>query len=225
MDINDIHLFLQLLENKDVNSYHTPADRDNALHRSQMDVFWKIAPVYGEDAETKAAGDPFQQSYMVTPANSPGGLVTLPSKQAFPSKLNFGRLLSAMAVSYDNKQMKAVYFDIDLVNNDELAKRLMSQLKPVTYDRPVATSDNDGVYQLYPQLPNTAMFTYLALPVKPVWGHTQQGRAITYDPTTSTQLQWNEAYLTKIIDGAIVYLGLNTGDTTLVQFMAQKSAS
>lgn len=225
MNISDLHEFIALLENHQQVAFHSPEEIDNCIHRASMDLFWKFAPVYGDNKEAKTALDPFQQTYQVTPANSPLGLVTLPQGLAFPSVLNFATLLSCMAVSYDNTRLQTVYFDIDMVNNDELAQRLMSQIKPVTRDRPIATSNGNGVYQLYPQQPNTAMFTYLALPVKPVYGYTIVGRKPQYNAGASTQLQWNEAYFTEIINGSLVYLGLNLGDTNLVQFMAQKSAS
>lgn len=225
MDIGDLHDFILFLENKDQDNWHSPQEIDDAIHRSSMDLFWIFAPVYGKDAEAKAALDPFQTEYQVTPANSPGGLVTLPSAQAFPSPLNFARLLSTMVVAYDNTLMRPVYFEIDMVNDDEKADRLMSQLLPVTFDRPIATSKGNGIFQLYPQQPNTAVFTYLAMPVKPRYAYTQIDRVIYYNSSTSTQLQWNEAYYTKIIDKALVYLGINVGDANLVQFMSQKAAS
>lgn len=228
MDIGDLHDFILFLENKTQTAFHTPIEIDNAIHRSSMDLFWAFAPVYGNDEAAKAALDPFVQVYQVTPANSPTGTITLPQGQVFPSALNFARLLSAMAVSYDNTRLEVVYNDIDLVNNDELSKRLKSQLKKVTRDWPIATSGGNGTFQMYPQLPNTAIFTYLSLPVKPVYGYTRtgtQGRNLVYDPGTSTQMQWNESYFSKIIEGAIVYLGLNLGDASLVQFMSQKAAS
>lgn len=225
MDIGDLHDFILFLENKDQDNWHSPQEIDDAIHRSSMDLFWIFAPVYGKDAEAKAALDPFQTEYQVTPANSPGGLVTLPSGQVFPSPLNFARLLSTMVVAYDNTLMRPVYFEIDMVNDDEKADRLMSQLLPVTIDRPIATSKGNGIFQLYPQVPNTAVFTYLAMPVKPRYAYTQIDRVIYYNSAASTQLQWNEAYYTKIIDKALVYLGINVGDANLVQFMSQKAAS
>jgi len=225
MDIGDLHDFIAFLENHQQVAFHSPGEIDNAIHRGSMDLFWQFAPVYGTSKEAKTALDPFTQTYQVTPANSPGGVVTLPSGLAFPSPLNYATLTSAMAVAYDNTLRKTVYFDIDMVNNDELAQRLMSQIKPVTADRPIAISQSNGVYQLYPQQPNTAMFTYLALPVKPVYGYTPGVRKPVYNPSLSTQLQWNEAYYTKIIELAVAYLGINLGDMTLTQFMTQKAGS
>lgn len=232
MDIGELHGFVLLIENKEQTAWHTPVEIDTAIHRSSMDLFWKYAPIYGEDEEAKTALDPFVQSFQVTPANSPAGIITLPQGVAFPSPLNYARLLSAMAVSYDNTQMKTMYFDIDMVNDDELPKRLMSQLKPVTIDRPIAKSTGKGTYQLYPQVPNTALFTYLALPVKPVYGYSQggpaglggAGRVLTYLPGTSTQPQWNDDNFTSIIEKTLVYLGLNMDNDMLVNFMSQKTA-
>lgn len=227
MDIGELHDFLQLLENKAQTSWHTPAEYDLAIHQASKDLFSDKAPRYGEDEQVKAALDPFVQVYQITPANSAAGLVTLPQGLGSASPLNFARILSAVAVSYDNTAMQVVYRDIDMINNDELAKRLSSQLKPVAYSWPVATSNGNGVFQLFPQLPNTATFTYLALPVKPNYAYTRSGaggRVLTYSPGGSTQLQWNDSFFDEIVSRACVPLGLNMDNDKLVAFMNQKSA-
>jgi|SRR5579859_7682112 len=227
IDIGELVDFIQLLENKAQSTWHTPDEIVNSVHQASKDLFSSKAPYYGDDEQVKAALDPFVQTFQVTPANSPAGLVTLPQNQSNASPLNFARLLSAMAVSYDNKLMRPIYRDIDMVNNDEVPKRLMSQLKPVTYDWPVATSNGNGVFQLYPSLPNTCVFTYLAVPVKPVYAYTRSGtggRVITYNPGGSTQLQWNDTFFEDIVSRAVVYLGINMDNDKLVAFMNQKSA-
>lgn len=229
--INDLHRYILFLENKQQVAFHTPSQIDDAIHASQMKLYRKYAPVYGVQEEAKAALDPFRQLFQVTPNNSPLGLVNLPSGQGSTSPLNYGRLLSGMAISYVNTINPATglpygtqYFPIDFVNDDELPTRLSSQLKPVTQARPVATTVGNGVIQLYPQLPNTAVFTYLALPVAPLAFYSQVGRVLTYVEGSSTQLQWNDSYYEDIIGGALVDLGLNLDDETMVAFMAKQTA-
>jgi hypothetical protein len=229
--IDDIHRFVLFLENKQQTSFHSPSQIDDALHVSQMDQYRKYVPIYGSDKNAKAALDPFRQLYQVTPNNSPAGLVSLPSGLGPTSPLNYGSLLSSMAISYNNAINPATgfpygtqYFPIEYVNDDELPTRLASQLKPVTAARPVATTGGNGIIQLYPQQPNTAVFTYLALPQAPSANYTQTGRVLSYNPTTSVQLQWNDTFYNDIINGALIYLGLNLDDQEIVQFMTKQTA-
>jgi hypothetical protein len=229
--IDDLHRYILFLENKQQVAFHTPSQIDDAIHVSQMKLYRKYAPLYGVQEEAKAALDPFRQLFQVTPNNSPVGLVSLPSGLGPTSPLNYGRLLSGMAISYSNAinpqtgfPYGTQYFPIEFVNDDELPTRLQSQLKPVTQGRPVATTVGNGVIQLYPQIPNTAVFTYLALPTAPLAFYSQAGRVLTYIQASSTQLQWNDSYYEDIINGALIDLGLNLDDEGIVAFMAKQTA-
>lgn len=222
MTIDDIHRFILFIIGKDTDGFQSPSEIDDALHRSQLDLFWKYAPVYGKDEESKNACDPFRLIYMVTPGNSPGGQVSLPSGLPQTDPRNYARLLSGMAISYDNVR-GVQYRDIDFVNDDELAKRLSSQVTAVLYTWPIATTVGNGIIQLYPQQPNTAQFTYLGIPVPPLAAYTGSGRNLIYNPSGSTQLQWNESFNTKIISKALFYLGINLDDTEIITLMGQQA--
>jgi hypothetical protein len=213
MNIDNYHQFILYILNKEQTAWMTPAEIDNALHRSQMDAYDYYAPIYGTDETAKKALDPFLTTYFVTPANSPAGLVNLPA--------NFGHLLGGDAISYDNVR-GTQYWPIDFVNNDEFSTRIMSQLIPVTQARPIAKTVGAGVIQLYPQVPNTAQFPYLTIPVPPVAFYTQAGRVLTYVPGSSTQLQWNDSFATKLIKRALYYMGINIEDQTLIQLMGEQ---
>lgn len=229
--IDDYHRFILFIENKQQVAFHTPLQIDDAINRSSIALFWKYAPLYGVQEEAKAALDPFRVLYQVTPNNSPGGLVNLPSELGPASPLNYGRLLSSMAISYNNAinpntgfPYGTQYFPIEFVNDDELPTRLASQLKPVTQSRPIATTAGNGIIQLYPQIPNTAVFTYLAIPVAAQANYSQSGRVLTYLQNSSIQLQWNDSFMNELINGALIYLGLNLDDEAIVQFMAKLTA-
>jgi hypothetical protein len=222
MDIGSIHDFLLLMENKQQVSWHTPTERDQALHRASMDLFWVYCPIYGEDATAKKALDPFVTKFNILGGNSVGGLITLPS--------NFGHLLSGVAVSYNNQVNPATeqpygsqYWPIEFVNDDELPFRLASQIKPISGGRPVAVSAGGGIIQLYPQAPNAGWITYLQIPTPPVYAYTTPGdpRVLVYNSAGSTQLQWNDSFVSKIIQKALVYLGVNMDDPAMIQLMSQ----
>lgn len=225
MTIDDIHRFILLCENKTQTSWHTPAEIDDSLHRGQMDVWWKFCPIYGEDETAKKALDPFILKFPITGGNSVAGLISLPA--------NFGHLLSGTAVSYLNQINPATgqpygtqYWPIEFVNDDEAALRLQSQIKPVSLARPIAVSAGGGVIQLYPAQANAGWITYLQIPAPPVYKYTtpDDPRVLVYD-NTSTQLLWNDSFVTQIIARALIYLGINIDDPAIIQLMSQLSAA
>lgn len=214
MNIGDILDFVWFLENKEQTAWHTPVEITSALHRSQMDLYDRFAPVYGKDETAKKALNPFYTVFQFTPATSPFGLVTLPTG-------TFGHLLSADAISYDNVR-GTQWYPIDIINNDEFSLRMRSQLIPVSYQKPIAKDIGNGVIQLYPQQANTGTVSYLSIPISPLYNYTQSGRVITYVPLNSVQLQWNESFFSAIIKRALFYLGVNIEDQLLIQLMGDQ---
>ncbi len=231
MNIDEFHDRILFLLNKEQTSWATPEEIDNALHLGQIDLFWFYAPLYGKDETAKKACDPFKVKWMITNSNSIAGLITLPDLDPAtgkPTYTTFAHLLSGSIVSYDNtinpvtgQPYGTRRWPLEFVNDDEVDDRLMSQLKPVTIDRPIATTEGGGVIQLYPQVPNVGFITYLAMPMAPVYGYEPNGRDPEYDPNTSTQLEWNPSFDVQLISKALVYLGINMDMDKLVQYMAQ----
>jgi hypothetical protein len=86
---------------------------------------------------------------------------------------------------------------------------------------PIADIVDIGMYDLYPQITHTGTIYFLKRPAVPVYGYTQSGRAITYDPNASTQLEWGEPYLQKVILLAIRYLGINLDSDKLFAYTTE----
>ncbi len=99
----------------------------------------------------------------------------------------------------------------------EWVNAVNSQLRPATLSSPIARDTNDG-FNLFPYATQNGIFTYLRRPATPVLGFTQVGRVVTYNPNTSTQLEWTDSYINDLIARALKYLGLNMSDAELSQF-------
>lgn len=106
---------------------------------------------------------------------------------------------------------------VRFVNEDELPFALTSQLRPVSTSKPIA-KDTSGGFQLYPQSTQTGFYNYLRRPNAPVLGYTQTGRTITYDPNTSTQLEFTDVYINNIIARALKFWGINMAEQDIQQF-------
>jgi hypothetical protein len=104
-----------------------------------------------------------------------------------------------------------------LVTQDELPYALTSQLRTVSTSKPIAKDRSTG-FQLYPQVLQTGFYNYLRRPATPVLGYTQTGRAITYNPNTSTQLEFTDVYINNIIARALKFWGINMAEQDIQQF-------
>jgi hypothetical protein len=107
--------------------------------------------------------------------------------------------------------------NVRFLNEDELALALKSQLRLVSTSNPIAIDASVG-FRLYPAATQTGFYNYLKRPATPVLGFTQSGRNITYDPNTSTQLEFTDVYINNIISRALKFWGINMSEQDIQQF-------
>lgn len=107
--------------------------------------------------------------------------------------------------------------NVRFLNEDELALALKSQLRAVSTSNPIAIDASVG-FRLYPAATQSGFYNYLRRPAAPVLGYTQSGRTITYDPNTSTQLEFTDVYINNIISRALKFWGINMAEQDIQQF-------
>jgi hypothetical protein len=107
--------------------------------------------------------------------------------------------------------------NVRFLNEDELALALKSQLRLVSTSNPIAIDASVG-FRLYPAATQTGFYNYLKRPATPVLGFTQSGRNITYDPNTSTQLEFTDVYINNIMSRALKFWGINMAEQDIQQF-------
>lgn len=217
MNISEIHDFLELLLSQDRAGFTTPAEKDQALDRASLSLFEFYRPVYAKKIEAKEALAPFRKKYDYT-TNGVGEI-------SISTGFDFAHLLAIDAMVNDPNAPSGFNpnrrYAVTFPNEDELADRLNSQTNTPTRTNPCADIVGIGWYNLYPQVVHAGTIYYLKRPNKPVYGYTQVGRQITYNPNTSVQLEWSEPYLNSVIFLAIRYLGLNLDNDKLLQVMTQ----
>lgn len=217
MNISEIHAFMDLITSQERGGFNTPAEKDSALDRASMTMFEFYRPIYAKSIEAKEALAPFRVKYDYTTDGE--GQITL------TSSLNFIRLLSMDVMVNDPDTPSGFNADrrypVEFVNEDELANRLNSQNKQPTRTAPIADTHGVGWYDLYPQVVHAGTMYFLKRPAVPVYSYSQVGRVITYLPGSSTQLEWTEPYLNKVIFLALRYLGINLDNDKLVQLATE----
>jgi len=218
-EINDIHDFIHLIERKERGGFTSDAEIDMYLERAQMECFTDYFKEYGKTQVVHDALTIFKVTWPFSYADCPNGLLNYPD--------GYTHLLGLSVIGYDNV-LGQTYNEVRYMNENQLANALKSELRKPTITSPIGvdkgSSDALGNYeiytQLYPKVAYAGEMIYLRKPAKPKYGFTQSGRTITYNPTTSVQLEWTNTYVSKIIGKAMMYLGLNMDEKDFIQFGA-----
>lgn len=211
--LDQIHDFIDLVSNKNMNGWFSPEEKDMALHRASL---WLFEDCYRSYALNQKAQDdlaPFKKSYTFTNSSTPSGVITLPA--------NYQHFLGGWVQAFNNSTQSIVYEGFSILNDDELAYRLGSQLNPVSIIAPVGQWLGQGKIQLWPKVPNAGYLTYLKYPDKPEYVYVMDGRAIVYDSFNSSQLEWDESNINKVVHKALSYLGISIGSGDLVTYAEQ----
>ena len=217
MNISEIHDFIDLITAQERGGFNTSAEKDSALDRASLTLFEFYRARYSTSIESKEALAPFRGRYDYTTDGS--GEITISTGLDFVHLLGFDVMVNDPDTPSGFNDDRR--YPVSFVNEDELADRLNSQTKQPTRTAPIADILGVGWYNLYPQVVHAGTIRYLSRPDVPVFGYTQSGRTITYDPSTSTQLQWTEPYLNNVIFLALRFLGINLNNEYLNQVMTQ----
>ncbi|MEJ7914095.1 MAG: hypothetical protein WKF70_13125 [Chitinophagaceae bacterium] len=214
MTLKEIHEFILFVLDKEINGYSTPKEIDQALDRASKATFKQMLPYYAENQSFQDALAPFKVPHIFTHATSPAGVVVLP--------VNYVHFLALTVSYYDNIFQENKYQNVEVVNSDELAERLSSQLKPVTQLKPVIHWIGKRKFQLYPKGVNVGECWYLKSPDAPQYVFTQVGRVTTYDSVNSVQLEWDELELNNVMFRALQLLGVNLSNDQMIQYTQLK---
>lgn len=221
--IQDIHNRVLFLIDKERNGFVTHAEIDDALDIAQMR---RLDFLYGNPVQyqpgapipqsslglTQYVNDalsPFIKRLALNSGNTTSGAVTMPS--------DYLRAISLVAQVYNNTLAVTERFDITPITEEELSQRSRSQILAPSATEPVYVQ-RAGVLQVFPASTFAGELIYLKRPVKPLFAYTQSGRTITYNSGGSTQMEWRDDQVEKIINEAIEVLGFNLDDPSTVQY-------
>lgn len=126
-------------------------------------------------------------------------------------------------LGYKTQRDGEVYYaPIEVIDKDKEYYRLGSKIVNPTRERPVAVFENTYV-QVYPIGITNINFPYLKYPTEAVWGYNMvNGRAV-YDPSKSTDLEWEDLVVNDIIINALSSIGISIKDADVLNYAQQKS--
>jgi len=208
MDLNDQINFLNFWIAKERGAYYTIAELESLLDFGSMSVFNDLHPKYATSQRIKDALAPFKQVYNFTTLTS--GYVIVPDD-------DYIKFLDLQI--YFNISDRRVYYPVKLINEDERADRLNSQIDPVTSTSPIGEQTAVKTFRLYPTHAYNGNVTYLKRPVRPVFGYSViSGRVIVYDAGTSTQLEWGQDWINTILIKSLKSIGINIKEADVSGF-------
>lgn len=216
---------MDFIIDKQQQAWYSPPEKDDMLDRAQMSYFMELygnprqyqpsryvpSISYGVSQKINDSLSPFKVIAAFTADAT--GIITLPSNYVHLLALNTSEVLAGGTV---------VLRPVQPLNEDELIERLESQLCPVSVSDPVCILNSEKKIQLFPEVAQVGKLYYLRKPAAPVFGYTQSGRVITYDPLTSTQLEWDDPSVNTIMLKALSFIGINLQANDLVQIMEAK---
>lgn len=217
MNLEEAFNHLNFWINKHQGAYYTIDELTDIVDRGQISLFSDLQPFYATSQHVKDALAPFRRTWSFTPSDTISGVIPV------PSNLNYLNLLD-IYITYSVSD-RTFYAPVTMINEDERAIRLNSQIDPVTVTSPIGEQLAPGFFKLYPTAGYTGVITFFRRPVKPVFAYTTiSERVIVYDNAASTQLEWPENWINALLLKALDTAGINLTDQERLQFAETKSA-
>lgn len=218
MNISECLDFLNFWINKKQGAWYTIEELIMLVDRGQMATYSDFKAKYATSQAVKDSLSPFRNKYDFNPTTTISGYIVIPSNSNYLDVLDI-----QIQFQISNR---TVYFPVELVNEDERANRLNSQIDPVTVTSPIGEQTAPRFFRLYPLSGYTGTVTYFRRPVKPVFAYTViSQRVIVYDPLNSVQLEWRETDLDTILLKALQSVGINLTSAEIAQWSQIKSES
>lgn len=211
MDIELIHNYFNFLFRKERTGFIPHEDIDIVLDRVQMQVFADYFSIYGANQMLHDALKPFKLPFSAI--TTIAGVATLPP--------DYVHLLNADVTAFDNALKRAFKKSVFFPEEDQYTNALNSQLRPVSLTRPIGKLVGNTI-DIEPKAALAVSGYYLRRPATPKFVYTLVNRVVTYNLTASTQVEFADIYIDKIISKCLPYLGINLTDITITQFGEMK---
>ena len=216
LTIDKIHDRILFLAKKNQWGYISHEQIDIVLDMAQMELYEEYygdinkyqpgrpVPIVAYD-QTKKVSESlgrFIHSIQISVATAPLGRIEYPA--------DFRSYVDSHIIYTDGGNDH--YVGLEFMSQGQKAMALNSQLLPQSSDASAFITFEAEGFQIYPKKTFTGEFRYLRLPSRPQFSYTSSGRSVTYVSGTSTQLEWGDDDIHKIIIKALTYLGIPLED-------------
>jgi hypothetical protein len=212
MDLNDVYTLLNFYINKSQGGWYSPEELTMIVDRAQRTLFNTYYTKYQTSQRLDDALAPFK---LLLSFSNALGVISVPG--------DYYDMLSITTTVTDADDITTMR-PVEVVTDDELAYRTLSQIDPPSLFSPVAVRITNHGWQLYPKVQHFGNIIYLKQPRSPVFAYSLvSGRVIVYDPLLSTQLEWNDKDILSIILIALNGLGINLSEADILQWSEMKT--
>jgi len=198
----------EFISNKTQSGNTTTAAQFNLLaNAAQLQVFEKDRLIFLKTGESSDYLDWFLKNLTLNPDLTTGYL-------PYPSDYQH---TSAVRSYYVKPKQRSVEVKVNQVKNTDWGAIGSSTLQKPTKRFPKYTEFKDE-YRFLPKDIGIVMLDYYKTPVAPVWGFTIANNEEVYDPTTSTDFEWADAFFGEVMAVYVGFLGINLLEPELEQY-------
>lgn len=216
MDLQVVHNLVNFLLNKAQGAWYSPEDIDDLiLDPGQISLYNDYYSRYATTQRLDDALAPFKAApFVFTPGTTAAGLVNTPAN--YFDLLDIYTLITSTNNVTTRKPCPAV-------EEDEVTYRMNSQIDPNSTSNPFCRITTNWDIQLYPNIPQTGVMTYLRRPAKPFFSYTLlSGRIIVYNAGASSQLEWGDTQILSVVIKGLGLIGINIGEQDIMQWSEMK---
>ena len=232
MTIKEIHDYIVFILNKETTGYVSHKDIDSAIDRGQMSKFVElysnpklhqpgrpIPPIaYGQTQKVNDDLRAFKKREQFTSDST--GIIEFSGLTSYLHLLgvyvtgtlnnvpNNTYTITDGTVAFTQGTANRTYNkSVKIVNEDQLADRLISQVAAPSVTAPIGILGDSGTkIQLFPEQQMSGFIMYLRRPSKPLFSHVVDGRKIVHNPSSSAATFTATNALT-LADGTAVAAG------------------
>jgi hypothetical protein len=230
INVNDLKIFIDFIANKEQSgtAYSIP-QLNNAFQAANIDLFklryglpedyvpGQPIPKMGYENTQKIKDDLRAFKEKISIPVDEYGIMLLPSDYVHKTGIEYLKIINKDCCGGPPSVFPK---EVEIIDDDKWSERLGNTIKKPTLDYPVCNFLKDSI-RFEPKNLRTVEFSYLRVPVKPIWGYTFVNNVAVYDAATSTNVEWNEILFTDFAKLVLNYFSINLKDAELKQAMSE----
>lgn len=202
--IKDIHEFIDFLTGKGQTGYHSPEEKDNAIHVASRQMFHMKVLEFEKNREVTTDLIPFFSDPIPLTLDVDG-------KTPYPTSFEYAASFTA---GPKNRMVKET-------DKGMLANKINDPLCGPSQDYGICVYYKTYI-QFYPTNLTNVKVSYLKPPVKPKWAYTIVSNRPVYDDANSIDIEWSELNHNELIMRTLETLGVNLRERELLEFAQLK---
>lgn len=206
-NINEFKEFVEFCANKVQSGNSVDTDQFNELaNRAQMQLFEQDFNTF---LQTKSVSE-----YLKTFLKNTSILINTFGEGNYPSDFQH---VSSMRSYFVPTKGNAYEVEVKEESNADWGKLQASQLFKATKRWPKYSEFGSNL-RFLPRDLGVAQLDYFKTPVKPIWGFTVVSNDPVYNPSTSTDFEWDDFSTNQVAAMYLALIGVNLKDGELAQF-------